>query len=156
MKKYISFFRLRFAMGLQYRAAALAGMVTQFFWGGMNILMYAAFYESDPAAFPMGLDAVCTYVWLQQAFLSLFMLWQYDNSIFEAKVACIDEAIGVGNVTKYTLGETYVLQHYGIHTMVSCRIATKNHIGWHVLLYAASTLYKRITAHTHMLVYYNI
>ena len=32
MKKYLSFFRLRFSMGLQYRTAALAGMVTQFFW----------------------------------------------------------------------------------------------------------------------------
>ncbi len=47
MKKYWAFFRLRFAMGLQYRAAAAAGIVTQFFWGGMNILVYRAFYETD-------------------------------------------------------------------------------------------------------------
>ena len=40
MKKYLSFFRLRFLMGLQYRTAALAGIVTQFAWGGMEILMY--------------------------------------------------------------------------------------------------------------------
>ena len=33
MKKYISFFRLRFAMNLQYRVAALAGIVCQFAWG---------------------------------------------------------------------------------------------------------------------------
>lgn len=30
MKKYLSFFRMRFLMGLQYRAAAAAGVVTQF------------------------------------------------------------------------------------------------------------------------------
>ena len=43
VKKYWSFFRLRFSMGLQYRIAAIAGMATQFFWGGMNILVYRAF-----------------------------------------------------------------------------------------------------------------
>lgn len=55
MKKYISFFRLRFSMGLQYRTAAAAGIVTQFFWGAMEILVYRAFYEADAAAFPMSL-----------------------------------------------------------------------------------------------------
>lgn len=44
MRKYIAFFRLRFSMGLQYRAAALAGIVTQFVWGTMEILMFRAFY----------------------------------------------------------------------------------------------------------------
>lgn len=39
MKKYLSFFRIRFLCGLQYRAAALAGVVTQFAWGGMNVLL---------------------------------------------------------------------------------------------------------------------
>ena len=45
MKKYLSFFRLRFSMGLQYRAAALAGIVTQFFWGFMEIMAFRAFYH---------------------------------------------------------------------------------------------------------------
>ena len=36
MKKYLSFFRMRFLMGLQYRAAAAAGVVTQFTWGFME------------------------------------------------------------------------------------------------------------------------
>lgn len=83
MKKYVSFFRLRFLMGLQYRAAALAGMVTQFFWGGMNILMYYAFYESDPSAFPMSLDATVSYIWLQQALLLLFAAWLIEHEIFD-------------------------------------------------------------------------
>lgn len=83
MRKYISFFRLRFVMGLQYRAAALAGMVTQFFWGAMNILMYHAFYESDPAAFPMTIEATATYIWLQQALLMLFAAWMIEHEIFD-------------------------------------------------------------------------
>jgi len=83
MKKYLSFFRLRFMMGLQYRAAALAGMATQFFWGAMNILMYHAFYESDPSAFPMTMEATATYIWLQQALLMLFAAWMIEHEIFD-------------------------------------------------------------------------
>ncbi len=86
MKKYIAFFRLRFSMGLQYRTAALAGMTTQFFWGTMEILMFRAFYRTDPDAFPMTLQATCAYVWLQQAFLALFMAWLIDHDILDSIV----------------------------------------------------------------------
>lgn len=68
MKKYLSFFRLRFSMGLQYRTAALAGVITQFVWGFMEIMIFRAFYQADAAAFPMSLSATASYVWLQQAF----------------------------------------------------------------------------------------
>ena len=44
MKKYLSFFRLRFITGLQYRTAALAGIATQFFWGTMEILTFRALF----------------------------------------------------------------------------------------------------------------
>ena len=84
MKKYISFFRLRFSMGLQYRTAAAAGIVTQFFWGAMEILVYRAFYEADAAAFPMSFEAVVTYIWLQQAFLAVFGAWIMEGEIFDA------------------------------------------------------------------------
>ena len=82
MKKYLSFFRLRLAMGLQYRTAAIAGLTTQFFWGFMLIGAYRAFYESNPAAFPMSFQAAVSYIWLQQAFLAFFNTWRYDNDIF--------------------------------------------------------------------------
>lgn len=82
--KYISFFRLRFAMGLQYRTAAAAGIVTQFFWGVMEILVFRAFYEADAAAFPMRFEAVVTYIWLQQAFLAVFGAWIMEPEIFDA------------------------------------------------------------------------
>lgn len=83
MKKYLSFFRLRFSMGLQYRAAAIAGITTQFFWGAMNILMYKAFYDTDPSAFPMTFEATVSYVWLQQALLCLFAAWMIEHEIFD-------------------------------------------------------------------------
>lgn len=83
MKKYLTFFKLRFSMGLQYRVAALAGVVTQFAWGFLLIMVFHAFYEADPGAFPMTFSATASYVWLQQAFLALFASWQMENEIFD-------------------------------------------------------------------------
>ena len=86
MKKYLSFFKLRFAMGLQYRTAALAGVVTQFAWGFMEIMIFRAFYQADAASFPMSLSATASYIWLQQAFLAFFAAWMMENDIFDAIV----------------------------------------------------------------------
>ncbi len=81
--KYLAFFRLHFTMGLQYRTAAFAGIATQFVWGAMEILMFRAFYQTpDNGSFPMTFEATCAYVWMQQAFLALFMAWMMDNDIF--------------------------------------------------------------------------
>lgn len=84
MNKYLSFFRLRFSMGLQYRAAALAGVSTQFVWGSLYIMMFRAFYESDAASFPMGFSETASYIWLQQAFFYLFATWMMENEIFDS------------------------------------------------------------------------
>lgn len=82
MRKYLAFFRMRFTMGLQYRAAALGGLVCQFFWGAMAILALKAFYDTDPAAFPMSLPAMSSYIWLQQALLTLLNMMGIDNEFF--------------------------------------------------------------------------
>lgn len=82
MKKYLSFFRIRFIAGLQYRTAAWAGVATQFAFGFMFITLYRTLYATGSSAFPMSLEATATYVWLQQAFLSIFMLWMWDKEIF--------------------------------------------------------------------------
>jgi len=82
MRPYIALFRIRLVNSIQYRAAALAGIVTQFAWGFMLILAFLAFYESNPDAFPMTMQQTVSYIWMQQAFLFLFMLWFFDNTIF--------------------------------------------------------------------------
>ena len=84
MKKYWSFFRIRFIRGLQYRTAAVSGMVTQFVWGAMEILLFKAFYEASPESFPMTFQALSTYVWLQQAFLALYMVWFWESELFNS------------------------------------------------------------------------
>ena len=87
MKKYLSFFRMRFSMGLQYRTAAIAGMTTQFAWGFMEIMVFRAFYAADPAAFPMSFEATASYIWLQQAFLAIFAAWLLEPEIFDCIVS---------------------------------------------------------------------
>ncbi|MCL2404975.1 MAG: ABC transporter permease [Defluviitaleaceae bacterium] len=84
IKPYLALFRIRFTNSLQYRAAAFAGLVTQFSFGFMFILAFAAFYRTNPDAFPMTFQQTVSYIWLQQAFLALFFLWFYENSIFES------------------------------------------------------------------------
>lgn len=81
LQKYLTFFKMRIRCGLQYRTAALAGIATQFCWGFMYILLYHAFRNSDPAAYPMTAEQTATYIWLQQAFLTLFASWQLENDL---------------------------------------------------------------------------
>ncbi|MCL2057940.1 MAG: ABC-2 family transporter protein [Oscillospiraceae bacterium] len=87
MRAYIALFRVRFINGLQYRAAALAGLSTQFAWGFMEILAFAAFYRADPSAFPMEFSHLVSYIWIQQAFLALFMPWGLGGGAVETIVS---------------------------------------------------------------------
>ncbi|MBE6934978.1 MAG: ABC transporter permease [Ruminococcaceae bacterium] len=81
---YGSLFRIRFNSGIQYRAAALGGVATQFAWGFLNILLYMTFYRENPEAFPMSLASVVSYMWLRQAFLMLFETWRTEPQIMAA------------------------------------------------------------------------
>lgn len=78
---YISYFILKFKTGLQYRAAAIAGISTQLFFGIVYISVYVAFYESNPNTIPMPLNQLVTYIWLGQSFFSLIYMWYKDKEI---------------------------------------------------------------------------
>lgn len=76
-----SVFRIRLKNMLAYRTAAWAGVATQFAFGGMYILLYIAFYTGASGDLPMSMSEVTTYMWLQQAFLMLFVMWNRDWEI---------------------------------------------------------------------------
>ena len=76
-RPYLAAFRARFQLMLQYRTAALAGFATQCWWGGIKIMVLAAFYNANPAAAPISLRDAVTYVWLGQALLAL-LPWLAD------------------------------------------------------------------------------
>ncbi|MDD3341194.1 MAG: ABC-2 family transporter protein [Bacilli bacterium] len=81
MRQYTAYFRLRFIANLQYRTAALAGVLTQFAFGFIFVMIYIAFYESGASKAPMELGEVVTYIWMQQAFYALMFLYYRDNEI---------------------------------------------------------------------------
>ncbi len=81
MKSYLSYFKLKFINGLQYRAQAIAGIITQFFFGFVYISIYVAFYESGSADLPMELSELISYIWLSQSLFSLIYLWYKDKEI---------------------------------------------------------------------------
>jgi ABC-2 type transport system permease protein len=83
MNAYLSVWKLRFINGLQYRAAALAGMATQLFFGFIFIMIFIAFYNQSTVQPPISLRELVAYVWLQQVFLAFVMLWFRDNEIFQ-------------------------------------------------------------------------
>ena len=69
---YIAVIAARYRTLLQYRAAALAGLVTQIFWGAIRIMVIVAFYELSPEGQPITLPQLIAYVWLGQALLGMF------------------------------------------------------------------------------------
>lgn len=82
MKAYITYFKLKFITGLQYRAAALAGISTQFFFGFVYIMVYFAFYKSGSGSLPMEMSSLASYLWLNQAFYALITHFYKDNEIY--------------------------------------------------------------------------
>jgi ABC-2 type transport system permease protein len=68
---YLACFRAALQNELAYRAAALAGIATQFFWGLLRIAVFSAFYAASTGPVPLSLQQVIDYVWLGQAFLAL-------------------------------------------------------------------------------------
>ena len=71
MRSYLSAFRLRYKMELQYRGAMVGGIICQVVFGLILIALYRALYAGKPQALP--LDHVVTYVWLQQAFFRMLL-----------------------------------------------------------------------------------
>ena len=80
MRPYIAIFRARFRMMLQYRAAAIAGLWTQIFFGLVMIMVYEAFYHSTDRPQPMTFPQITSYVWLGQALLAL-LPWNADQEV---------------------------------------------------------------------------
>jgi len=79
---YFAVISARYRALLQYRAAALAGFVTQLFWGAIRIMIFAAFYAVTDDEQPMSFAMVVSYVWLGQALLGM-LPWNVDGEIAE-------------------------------------------------------------------------
>lgn len=81
MSQYLTYFKIKFISGLQYRSAALAGLSTQFFFGLVFIMVYHAFYTSGSGKLPMEYSALVSYLWLGQAFYALTYLYHREKDV---------------------------------------------------------------------------
>ena len=82
IKIYLSYFKIKFLNEIQYKIAAIAGILTQFAFAGMYIMLYTAFLKEGSVS-DYTIPQMSTYIWLQQAFYSLFNLWALDNDAVE-------------------------------------------------------------------------
>ena len=80
MISYWSVVSARFRSLLQYRSAAVAGLITQIVWGIIRVMIFQAFYRSTNAEQPMSSSDVETYIWLGQAFLAA-LPWNIDADL---------------------------------------------------------------------------
>lgn len=80
--RYWATFRARFRVLIQYRAAALAGFLTQFFWALLKIMVLEAFFASGVSRVPMSFREVVSYVWVGQAMLAM-LPWTTDPDVSE-------------------------------------------------------------------------
>ena len=80
MKAYLSAFRMRWKMELQYRGAVLGGVICQVFFGVVLIAVYRALYFGSPQK-GMRLSDITTYVWFQQAFFR--MIFSSDPELMD-------------------------------------------------------------------------
>ena len=76
---YIAVVRARFGVLLQYRAAAIAGFLTQCWWGGIKVMVLTAFFTASAGA-PMTLPQAIDYVWLGQALFTM-LPWSGDPDV---------------------------------------------------------------------------
>jgi ABC-2 type transport system permease protein len=83
LKAYLSIFKLRFAVQLQYRAAAAAAFFTQLFFGFIIVMVFHAFYASSIQTQPMSLAAAVTYSWLGQALLRMQPGFSNDTEVID-------------------------------------------------------------------------
>lgn len=70
MGQYFGIFKMQFKGELQYRAKAISGFITQFFWGIMYIFLYSAFMK-DGIVNGFTATQMASYVWLGQSFFAM-------------------------------------------------------------------------------------
>ena len=70
MQAYRGLFKMSFKGELQYRAKAISGITTQFFWGIMYVYLYTAFMHGSTID-GFSISQMASFIWLGQAFFAL-------------------------------------------------------------------------------------
>jgi ABC-2 type transport system permease protein len=112
MRAYLAILKSRTLILFQYRAAALAGIPTQVFWGMIKIMVFTAFYATASRSHPLNLSQTTTFIWIGQAFLQL-LPWNIDKEL--------EEQIKNGNIA-YELARPLDLYWYWFARALAMRL----------------------------------
>ena len=110
---YLAYFKSELLVQLQYRTSAIAGLITQFFWGIIYALVYTAFYSYNNID-SININELMCYVWLNQAFIMMIYL--------SLKDAYINDQIKTGTVA-YELCKPYDLYSWWYIKLLAKRYA---------------------------------
>lgn len=80
MRAYLSIIKIRFNLLIQYRVAAIAGIITQFFFGMILVMVLHGFYSSTSNPMPIDYPSAATFIWIGQAMLGMIP-WGGDKEI---------------------------------------------------------------------------
>ncbi|KAF0242170.1 MAG: ABC-2 type transport system permease [Planctomycetota bacterium] len=80
MTAYLAIVSARFRTLLQYRAAAVAGIVTQTFFGVVRLSILEAFFRASTGPQPMTAADMPAYIWLGQALFQM-VPWALDRDV---------------------------------------------------------------------------
>lgn len=108
-----AWFVARFRAGLQYRAAAWAGVSTQLVFGFARVMIVLAFFRAGSADQPMTAAQAVSYIWLGQLFLRL-MPWGLEE---------LDAEVRTGQIAYNLLKPTSLLGQYFVRSLAACAAA---------------------------------
>lgn len=113
-KRNITLFKLSIKKELRYKSALLVGSLTQFTWAILSIMGYYGIYKLNSNEFPMNFQSLINYMWMQQALMYLFSLWNWDNDLLSS--------IKTGDIV-YLLTKPIDLYNYWFSHIFLSRIA---------------------------------
>jgi ABC-2 type transport system permease protein len=90
MRLYWELCKLAFRRQMTYRAATLAGLATNFFFGLLRVAVIIALYGARQEVAGLSLPAAITYTGLSQsviAYLSLFNWYEVINSVYSGDIS---------------------------------------------------------------------
>lgn len=80
IRAYLDLFLISCKSASQYRAAALAALATQIFWGILRLAIFTAFYQTGVGQPSITLEQTTVYIWISQIMLQIIP-WNLDKQL---------------------------------------------------------------------------
>lgn len=89
MRTFFEISKRAFRLQMSYRAATIAGLLTNFFFGWLRAIVMIALYNGREEMLGIGLPEIVTYTAVTQAiisFLSIFRWFEVSNTVYSGEI----------------------------------------------------------------------